>query len=85
MKEFKDLINNLLSINHQNVYQVEQMCKLENYLEANIKTDEDIKNHIDAALEEYFIDRNQDLFLTIVDEIFSIYNHNLRIINTKKQ
>jgi len=84
MKEFKDLINNLLSISHQNVYQIEQMCKLENYLEANIKTDEDIKNHIDAALEEYFIDRNQDLFLTIVDEIFNIYNHKLRIINTSK-
>jgi hypothetical protein len=72
MKEFKNIIRNVLSISHRNVFQVEQMCKLENYLEANIKTDEDIKNHIDAALEEYFIDRNKDLFVTIVDEIIKI-------------
>ncbi len=39
------------------------MQNLDNYLKSQFQDDENVKEYINAALEQYFEDRNKELFL----------------------
>jgi probable addiction module antidote protein len=45
------------------------MKKLENYLKTQFKEEENIKEYINAALEQYFEDHNKELFLASLKEV----------------
>ena len=45
------------------------MQKLENYLKIQFQEEENIKEYINAALEQYFEDHNKELFLASLKEV----------------
>lgn len=73
MIEFKKLRDKLLTENSDSVYELREFIKFEDYLKNSLVNDEVVIDHIEAALEEYFKDRNKNLFLSVVEEI--IYNY----------
>lgn len=71
--EFKKLRDKLLSKEMNNVFELREYLKFEDYLKNTLVNDEVVIDHIEAALEEYFKDRNKNLFLSVVEDI--IYNY----------
>ena len=45
------------------------MQKLENYLKDQFRDEDNVKEYINAALEQYFEDHNKELFLASLKEI----------------
>jgi probable addiction module antidote protein len=45
------------------------MQKLENYLKGQFQDEENVKEYINAALEQYFEDHNKELFLASLKEV----------------
>lgn len=45
------------------------MQKLENYLKDQFQDEENVKEYINAALEQYFEDYNKELFLASLKEV----------------
>jgi probable addiction module antidote protein len=45
------------------------MQKLENYLKDQFQGEENVKEYINAALEQYFEDHNKELFLASLKEV----------------
>jgi probable addiction module antidote protein len=45
------------------------MQKLENYLKDQFQDEENVKEYINAALEQYFEDHNKELFLASLKEV----------------
>lgn len=73
MIEFKKLRDKLLTENSDSVFELRECLKFEDYLKNSLVNDEVVIDHIEAALEEYFKDRNKNLFLSVVEDI--IYNY----------
>jgi len=45
------------------------MQNLNNYLKSQFQDDENVKEYINAALEQYFEDHNKELFLASLKEV----------------
>ena len=73
MIEFKKLRDKLLTENSDSVFELRECLKFEDYLKNTLVNDEVVIDHIEAALEEYFKDRNKNLFLSVVEDI--IFNY----------
>ena len=73
MIEFKKLRDKLLTKNSDTVFELRECLKFEDYLKNSLVNDEVVIDHIEAALEEYFKDRNKVLFISVVEDI--IFNY----------